>query len=140
MSKIVAGTGCMSQRVCVGNVLVRQHGVSEWASAKNGSDADSRCSVCLLEYTGSDSVRTLSPCKHVFHVGCIDSWFGTGKSCCPLCKADLPTTRRKRSMDHPLVAVVGEARSFMVLREAVFRSTPDLEHTQEVPRAFARPA
>ncbi|GJD10971.1 RING finger protein 165 [Galdieria sulphuraria] len=45
------------------------------------------CSICLENYSNSDSLRVL-PCLHFFHVVCIDKWLMMDKAC-PLCKWDI---------------------------------------------------
>lgn len=44
----------------------------------------SECSVCMSDFEPDSSVRVL-PCKHVFHMGCIDQWFERSNFC-PNCK------------------------------------------------------
>lgn len=42
------------------------------------------CPICLAEYEGGESFRTL-PCAHSFHAACIDTWLVT-RNDCPLCR------------------------------------------------------
>jgi len=42
------------------------------------------CSICLSDFTRCEHVRLL-PCKHLYHVGCIDRWLARA-STCPNCK------------------------------------------------------
>lgn len=42
------------------------------------------CPICLAEYEGGESFRTL-PCTHSFHAACIDTWLVT-RNDCPLCR------------------------------------------------------
>ncbi|XP_030485742.2 RING-H2 finger protein ATL5-like [Cannabis sativa] len=44
------------------------------------------CAVCLSEFEDNDLGRALPKCSHVFHVECIDLWFGSHSNC-PLCRA-----------------------------------------------------
>eukprot|EP01018_Ginkgo_biloba_P020612 Gb_26582 [translate_table: standard] len=46
------------------------------------------CSVCLSEFDEGELVRLLPKCRHAFHIGCIDMWFGSHSNC-PLCRADV---------------------------------------------------
>lgn len=50
------------------------------------NDAD-LCAICLDDFVEGDELRKL-PCKHEFHVGCIDPWLLTRKRFCPVCKCD----------------------------------------------------
>ena len=46
------------------------------------------CSVCLQDFAGGETVRTL-PCLHHFHPGCVDPWLrqrGRNLAACPVCK------------------------------------------------------
>ncbi|XP_054800129.1 E3 ubiquitin-protein ligase ATL41-like [Prosopis cineraria] len=43
------------------------------------------CSVCLATIGEDATVRVLPNCKHVFHVDCVDTWFGTNTTC-PICR------------------------------------------------------
>lgn len=46
------------------------------------------CAICLLEFKGSDVLRLLTSCCHVFHQECIDLWLESHKSC-PVCRRNL---------------------------------------------------
>jgi hypothetical protein len=45
------------------------------------------CAVCQTDATEGDAFRSL-PCKHSYHVECIDTWLKSNRTC-PLCKADV---------------------------------------------------
>lgn len=47
-------------------------------------EEDAQCTICLASYAEKDQVRRL-PCKHHFHMECIDEWFGIDEVC-SLCK------------------------------------------------------
>lgn len=59
------------------------------ASADNPTAHD--CILCLEPYELNELIRTL-PCKHRFHVQCIDRWLfencAPDKRVCPLCRRD----------------------------------------------------
>ncbi|KAJ1910599.1 hypothetical protein IWQ60_010569 [Tieghemiomyces parasiticus] len=64
---------------------------SESASARSpslkGSTITPPCSICLEDFEADQSVRVL-PCRHAFHMDCVDQWLTTKYSRCPLCKLD----------------------------------------------------
>ena len=45
------------------------------------------CSICRENFEENSIVRRLG-CEHIFHIGCIDTWFETNIRC-PLCRLDL---------------------------------------------------
>jgi hypothetical protein len=50
------------------------------------NDVDT-CAICIEDFENGDQLRLL-PCKHWYHVECIDPWLTTKSSSCPLCKTD----------------------------------------------------
>lgn len=52
--------------------------------------SNSSCSICLLDYQGTDTVRVLPECKHFFHVRCVDPWLKL-HSTCPICRNQMIT-------------------------------------------------
>jgi len=60
--------------------------------SKRQENEPQECAICLEDYVDEDELRIL-PCKHEFHIICIDSWLTTRKKFCPICKRDicLPT-------------------------------------------------
>ncbi|XP_044803644.1 RING finger protein 11-like [Bubalus kerabau] len=42
------------------------------------------CAVCLMDFVPGDPIRSL-PCKHVYHLDCINQWL-TRSFTCPLCR------------------------------------------------------
>eukprot|EP00897_Mesotaenium_endlicherianum_P006970 jgi/Mesen1/6300/ME000325S05435 len=49
------------------------------------------CVVCLEDYEDGEKLRVL-PCRHEFHVPCIDQWLTTRRPFCPVCKRDARDT------------------------------------------------
>ncbi|ETM97268.1 hypothetical protein PPTG_20392 [Phytophthora nicotianae INRA-310] len=45
------------------------------------------CPICLIDFEDGEDVRNL-PCKHIFHVACIDEWLKRNTSC-PMCKSNV---------------------------------------------------
>ncbi|KAJ1378557.1 Zinc finger, RING-type [Sesbania bispinosa] len=59
------------------------------------------CSICLGDYKGSDMLRVLPDCEHLFHLKCIDPWLRLHPTC-PLCRTSpMPTP-----LSTPLAEVV----------------------------------
>lgn len=52
---------------------------------QNGNSVVSSCSVCLADYKGTDMLRMLPDCAHVFHAKCVDPWLRMHASC-PICR------------------------------------------------------
>uniref|UniRef100_A0A804PNS0 RING-type domain-containing protein n=1 Tax=Zea mays TaxID=4577 RepID=A0A804PNS0_MAIZE len=52
------------------------------------SDDMEQCHICLTEYEDGDQIRTL-PCKHEFHLQCVDKWLKEIHRVCPLCRGDV---------------------------------------------------
>ncbi|XP_043718797.1 RING-H2 finger protein ATL70-like [Telopea speciosissima] len=59
------------------------------------------CSICLADYKGTDMIRLLSDCGHIFHVNCVDPWLRLHPTC-PVCRnSPVPTP-----LSTPLAEVV----------------------------------
>uniref|UniRef100_A0A5B7AEJ3 RING-type domain-containing protein n=2 Tax=Davidia involucrata TaxID=16924 RepID=A0A5B7AEJ3_DAVIN len=48
------------------------------------------CAICLEDYSVGENLRIL-PCRHKFHVVCVDAWLTTWRTFCPVCKRDART-------------------------------------------------
>ncbi|KAL8435585.1 hypothetical protein Efla_004828 [Eimeria flavescens] len=51
-----------------------------------GRFIESGCAICFEEFSPSVLVRVL-PCRHIFHMSCLDTWFQRS-AMCPLCMHD----------------------------------------------------
>lgn len=59
------------------------------------------CSICLGDYKGSDMLKVLPDCEHLFHLKCIEPWLRLHPTC-PLCRTSpIPTP-----LSTPLAEVV----------------------------------
>ena len=47
----------------------------------------STCTICRDNFEDNSIVRKLN-CGHIFHIGCIDTWFESNIRC-PICRGDL---------------------------------------------------
>eukprot|EP00245_Coleochaete_scutata_P007849 TRINITY_DN23633_c0_g1_i1.p1 TRINITY_DN23633_c0_g1~~TRINITY_DN23633_c0_g1_i1.p1 ORF type:complete len:341 (-),score=30.79 TRINITY_DN23633_c0_g1_i1:853-1875(-) len=56
-------------------------------SGDGGNGTTETCAICLEDYEPGDKLRLL-PCRHEFHMACIDQWLTTRRAFCPVCKRD----------------------------------------------------
>ncbi|CAK0830722.1 unnamed protein product [Prorocentrum cordatum] len=56
---------------------------------EKGLDDHTDCCICMVElaHDGCGEARA-TPCGHMFHGSCLDSWFKVNRTC-PLCRADI---------------------------------------------------
>ncbi|KAJ3702595.1 hypothetical protein LUZ61_006300 [Rhynchospora tenuis] len=73
--------------------LLRSFPTVEYSTLKSRKDLKGplECTVCLSEYTDSDTLRVLPGCHHSFHQCCIDKWLASHTTC-PVCRSDLTYT------------------------------------------------
>ncbi len=62
------------------------------------SSTQESCAICVEDFKNKDILRVL-PCKHFFHIKCIDEWLTNHSDVCPLCKSQVP--RGSDSPRHP---------------------------------------
>lgn len=67
----------------------RQHHLQATSSSSEEEMHVSSCIVCMNVIEGSDEVRELCNCEHVFHRDCLDAWIGQAQLTCPLCRSEL---------------------------------------------------
>ncbi|KVI09433.1 RING-H2 finger protein ATL70-like [Cynara cardunculus var. scolymus] len=72
---------------------------------KRDSGSSTCCSICLADYKGSDMLRQLPDCGHLFHVKCVDPWLRLNPTC-PNCR----TSPMLTPLSTPLAEVVPLAR------------------------------
>ena len=66
--------------------------------AGGGDDGEpDLCAICMDNLAPGDAVRVLPPCKHCYHVGCIDTWLGRS-TVCPTCRAELRSPAELRQL------------------------------------------
>ncbi|KAK5776232.1 brassinosteroid-responsive RING protein 1-like [Gossypium arboreum] len=58
---------------------------SRWRLRGDIDDPLVDCAICLACVEGSDEIRELGNCSHLYHRECIDGWVDQGHETCPLC-------------------------------------------------------
>lgn len=65
--------------------------------------AEEQCSICHEVYDETRQLyRILPNCRHSFHCHCIDKWFFSGHSVCPLCRTELRPPSQTEPEHHRL--------------------------------------
>ncbi len=84
---------------CLMPMLSENQGVDEKVIEKleakkcTKEESDYTCSISLVDFKIEDNQRVL-PCKHEFHVSCVDPWLLINKTC-PLCRHDVTQEPRQ---------------------------------------------
>lgn len=50
-----------------------------------GTELDSECAICLVDFEEGDACRILPSCRHIFHDACVHDWLNK-KENCPKCR------------------------------------------------------
>ncbi|KAL5973850.1 hypothetical protein ACLOJK_030508 [Asimina triloba] len=59
-----------------------------WVKGLQEGKYGQECAICLGDFADNDVLRLLTPCSHVFHIGCIDLWLKSHTTC-PVCRREL---------------------------------------------------
>ncbi|CAO3649878.1 unnamed protein product [Cunninghamella blakesleeana] len=68
------------------------------------TNEDDECTICLDQLQFNDDIRIL-PCKHTFHVNCIDDWLTSYKTQCPYCNYDVFSDKKDSMLNHIYLTV-----------------------------------
>jgi len=80
------GPGVIEPRLSVTAAELTTFEKFEWEGDNEGET--SQCSICLEDFEKHDQLRRL-PCRHYFHIACIDNWLMNHRRVCPLCQQDV---------------------------------------------------
>ncbi|CAG8515779.1 9662_t:CDS:1, partial [Scutellospora calospora] len=79
-------------------------------SPSEDTELEETCAICLEDFDEGDNIREL-PCRHWYHVECIDPWLTTKSSSCPLCKKDCKPSIGSESNENTSISVNNENES-----------------------------
>ncbi|KAF8702515.1 hypothetical protein HU200_032895 [Digitaria exilis] len=65
------------------------------------SKDDAQCSICLGEYKEKDILRIIPPCRHNFHLACLDLWLQK-QTTCPICRVSLKELQATMPSSHSI--------------------------------------
>ncbi|KAK8559907.1 hypothetical protein V6N13_016639 [Hibiscus sabdariffa] len=66
--------------------------LNQWFRNGTSSECEGDCVVCLSKIGAGERLRSLSECRHSFHLRCIDAWLKV-RPTCPLCRTDIVPRR-----------------------------------------------
>ncbi|KAK8570342.1 hypothetical protein V6N13_003029 [Hibiscus sabdariffa] len=74
----------------VSNLIKTELPAVEFSRSKLGASTGKQswspeCVICLEGVKGSEEIRELGNCSHLYHIDCIDGWVDQGHGTCPLC-------------------------------------------------------
>ena len=72
--------------------------VNVFSALSSNNTSEEMCSICQNEFEGSDIVRRLNNCNHIFHLNCVDTWLSNHNTC-PTCRNDLTNTNSEDTSD-----------------------------------------
>ncbi|KAA8522926.1 hypothetical protein F0562_009349 [Nyssa sinensis] len=70
------------------------------ADTTESGDDVAQCYICLAEYEEGDKIRVL-PCRHEYHMSCVDKWLKEIHGVCPLCRGDVSEGITEHSVSNP---------------------------------------
>lgn len=83
---------------------MEQGDIEKQSDSIKDDDEVPKCPICWEDYKIGDKVRVL-PCKHQFHIDCVDKWLPL-KKVCPLCRHDITkgNTNENLNLNSPLLS------------------------------------